>query len=1323
MEESLINLISDLNPIESPRLLHQTSHHNNHNHNHNHYHHNLNLKENYLEEVDKAILEETQWLNSNPSTLVWRDLRDRIIDDREFPEDFRQKLQLAKRYRSNLQSKVNVSMLGSETYNEAKNRVIYRISLLIFDEIIEEIISSLVEELMRTRNQQSVDLLSKIVLNGILDIHEGNRRHLKMSGKLALLHGAVEDIATNRNDCLGDDSWQKRSFDSLKRSSVTSLSVIQSEINSKVLEEKNNLDYKDLVEELLLYNRSFTIDAALLQHYNLIEQAYVQGIQYVPIIFRMESSYGKITVTKLYHTEEMAMLGTLMISCTNLGRIMIWRIRDKNISIDQEKDTKPPPKTINNDTEQIELIAANAKPKRKFHIVDFKIPTVEPSSIITIDSDNQITIWNVRLVFEQLADSEDVNKLNQKPNGSFAANLFSCFQWQKKKVTILIEEVTIINNQDLSFMFNMSTKNLDLYPVTKRGLVQKVYESITGSQSKSGSQGEPVKRGWDFGGEPKRELNFMTFTPTTFCHYQSIGYKDGEPRSIFVATSSGHMMKLNLDFLSASHEHDRSSFMDPSHQHMIAARKSKFQQTYKSAPFVHKEFINPNLAPQGFLLIPHEHDEGDFVLHPRPLEDNPSSTVHTSAANLPKHSKQLNINQVYREVFKFHENPIVLLDVLHEGKLSKDMESDNGERILSIDSQGFMAIWKYEERYLQGMNWFLPAHSKRLNLQIIHFDRPNNALVSIDDWQDNFQRYIEKQICISVESRDTAKIGLPVISANDGNSSPTFSDLEVENTKIEASCKKIYRYYPTLDADSGEWYQIEMLEGNFIRKQRRSSVSKGNKEEGVLSGTSTTPSGSPRVEEEQEARDSTLAAKIASRFRKTMIEKNQTHRKLRKYRVVATSLRLIIQKAVVSCDSEEVVLLYQATPVLSNSKTGKAVAKANSAQPASCYYIGSILTSGFIPLYSPTRLDFLKKDESILDLAVGPITLETLSRFVFILTNKRILIISISTGVCLTNGATDTSTNPSKTVLSTTAGGRLQPLTIATVINDCHLKSNFTPQSFAVSPDQRFLTILSTSGTQVVYQLNYTRISPFNVQPPPSSLPWQRSYEKLLSLAVKTYFSPSQTLHTTGSVDTSYEEAADYAVGISIDKIIEKVIEIDEINRKDILDELFEGKLGAIYPTKWPPGSRPTPKAREKKPLPELKPPFSPTPITTTENSPQLKSDSSIDDANQPSNSPEQQEQRLMAAEDVRDIASSKQTTKPPDLTIGAIDEKKKETKNDSNEDQTVDPSISPDTAGLTANQLNVVDEKYPAGMDNEGIAKELGLMASEDRNVSLSIV
>ncbi len=159
---------------------------------------------------------------------------------------------------------------------------------------------------------------------------------------------------------------------------------------------------------------------------------------------------------------------------------------------------------------------------------------------------------------------------------------------------------------------------------------------------------------------------------TSFCFHGSMTMLGRQP-SVMLGTSGGQLFKLNLD---------------------------RFVENFDAPLYVLKPFVQ--------------------------LEyQNPKFQDETTRQNLLILGRDTALgNKVEKEIFHFHRDPIVFLEML--------ALKGNSGRIISVDEKGVVALWNYDKEYFNGQCRFVPEKTAEISVILSSYEevKPTEVLDS-----------------------------------------------------------------------------------------------------------------------------------------------------------------------------------------------------------------------------------------------------------------------------------------------------------------------------------------------------------------------------------------------------------------------------------------------------------------------------------------------------------------------------------------------------------------------------------------------------------------
>ena len=274
-----------------------------------------------------------------------------------------------------------------------------------------------------------------------------------------------------------------------------------------------------------------------------------------------------------------------------------------------------------------------------------------------------------------------------------------------------------------------------------------------------------------------------------------------------------------------------------------------------------------------------------------------------------------------------------------------------------------------------------------------------------------------------------------------------------------------------------------------------------------------------------------------------------------------------------------------------NNNTTTTNTNTSSSNTVTVYYLLPYfpLLQTFHPHYP--RL-YMNSDDRVVDYCIGPLQFETLTRMVFVLTKKCVRVFSLHTGrEIITVDTNDTNSSATTTNVGTNtnnANNTTPDPTNTTTNTNTPLPftwelPSFTPTTISVCPSQRVLTLTATDDARIaVYLLQHIQdgTSTSNTTEDAELLNRFKLFEKVRP-AVKSVLPASEGtgIHTVLNIVT-YIPVELQQVTNEIRDILDLVYDhtwsviernLDHARRKGLINDIYEGDLGFIEPTVWPP--------------------------------------------------------------------------------------------------------------------------------------------------------
>jgi hypothetical protein len=638
---------------------------------------------------------------------------------------------------------------ANETLRDRTARCIGSVSYIIQEEVMAEVIAGIIKDIQES-HRQSKDVLAKGVLRGIMDVHEGNKRFLKASGKLQLLRGIIEDFSKHRADPHGSSNEEMDTIESLTVFNgpdlLESLHLkVQKEreggMLSKLLLRDNGKDRGWIVRELddeipnggnltnsgqssekvpyisMLHEQGF-LDMTRLESHRLKENEHIQDIRMVKLIghskvrskesilpsLEIDKRIGKISATMIYPDYEKK--NSILIIGTSLGRLLCYRIPWKlqssmNSTISSEKPSPHgSPQKINSNKDRqvptkkeepvIEFLASNRKKGKKGDPID-------QSEIVSIRCSpagpSYILTLNKtkRVVLWSLQDLF-LPIIDDHKNGTIKqSGIFSCFHCtdsHKRPAEKYIERLGTIDDEELLYRFRMNPWTFELYG--KESLRPKYCEKKMKNDSKT-------TKSSDTSNMNSTNKTLIMKVLRAVQTEQSMSLKDHRfPTAINFFGGLNDQKQLTSLVIGCNDGEVVKLNLD------FVFSELRGPIRHPRLPFVDKEFINPTQSPANFIMS---------------VSKNSSDTSNNTV--IPASNGG---NNVFREIFHWHRSPVIFLETIDEDDCT----------LLSIDADGIIAKWCYNPESFTGSGWFVPETVRQLPQMLVNYE-------PVDDDKDSMQ--------------------------------------------------------------------------------------------------------------------------------------------------------------------------------------------------------------------------------------------------------------------------------------------------------------------------------------------------------------------------------------------------------------------------------------------------------------------------------------------------------------------------------------------------------------------------------------------------------
>lgn len=641
---------------------------------------------------DGLISEETKWTEDETIAFWQRLNRNNEANDDEI-SSYKRLTADAQQYADYLRMKEHALAWRPDFTGDDSERMMRIINKELIYDTMDDIITSIAEE-CRVLSRRSVDMLSRSVLRGIMDINDGNQRFLTTSGRLTVLRGTIEDFISNRNGILAvSPDGRDPAFDKLK-TFTNNTSIVTSPLSNKntkskasILdiddEEQQRYDLKQPCQLILsLHFHNHYIDYTLLEDAILRESEFLSKMTYKFVTWPNGISLlgGKkkvlMTAAQLFslpsntsNNSANFVQDSILIAGYQNGSLAAWRLL---WSI-----TDPPERLV-------VYTPSGRGTDNNSPIVQLTLHFTDPLTVATV-SENSITsvfrLFLPQLEALPLPEAVDTAENDNAPQAQrgFFSRLFSC--GRNHNITSnnnngspkgtnskarpppagRVNRIVTVEPTDLPYQLPPSPADFDEPEDTKV------------SNKKRSADAKIIKAS---------QKSVAAVEKQTICIHPAITIS-GQAVSICLAPSPsqykinsknkdstacpGDIFKFNFDVLNNNPE----PLLSPLHTAILR-----------------EEYVRPDQAPKGYLL--------------KPTLDRPRG----------------NYNRVFREIFRFHTSPLLLL-----ASVSFSLQPG----LISIDEDGRIAKWSQQAAQLSGCLWWMPLMTVELSKMTVILQQPSQA--------------------------------------------------------------------------------------------------------------------------------------------------------------------------------------------------------------------------------------------------------------------------------------------------------------------------------------------------------------------------------------------------------------------------------------------------------------------------------------------------------------------------------------------------------------------------------------------------------------------
>ncbi|RYH13308.1 hypothetical protein EON65_35960, partial [archaeon] len=671
---------------------------------------------------------ERQWLEDNPRSPYWHYIEQQVKSVHPENQSVIEESQHYLQYQEEWHKWTRL-----EHFIELRKVLSRQIASIIYEEVVQEMAVQVVRDIFHLSGQ-SIDLLSKSLIRAILDINESNQRFLKMSGKLTLLRGAIEDFILNRNNFISAAQRDVEIKDSMlvnlqelsnppQYKPIRPLVVKPRSLKPRLIRpvmkkskskpkpkqraaEQNadsNADVPsssilkaDMKEEEiptqllpLTIHHTIHVHSAEPRHdylYNYIsaikEQEHVEGF-----------SMHAMPVLNLHHIHVMIAFPYYrshhhVAHSTHEDSIeAMAEIDDPQDELEINGEDLPKHMKRRNKERfnyvlvvasktEVEIFIYTCSKLSNTHILQYSAQFIVPTSpIVSIargpDQGYSLLVQTTAEVYVY-----DISPLLKSMYGAHKPHAPE----ETPTCGLFCGPKPPPHNPNCKCIFRMNAGDLSYFH-NDNMVVNSVYPSqksmmqrITGkfSRSKPGIQRQP-----------------------TICQFLPVYNVDHKVTSVLLGCNDGDIFKANTYALK------RSKLSHP------------VQPQYPV--FVETEYANPFITTKGYILqnsANHPTVASAFPLTPRS----------------PRPEDKVNADKVFRELFHYHRSPIILIHPLHN-LASKEV------KFLSIDDDGYVCLWKYSADHFQGVCWFVPLLTAKIDFSFDEYVLYDTTGLDTDGYQ------------------------------------------------------------------------------------------------------------------------------------------------------------------------------------------------------------------------------------------------------------------------------------------------------------------------------------------------------------------------------------------------------------------------------------------------------------------------------------------------------------------------------------------------------------------------------------------------------------
>ncbi len=678
--------------------------------------------------------EETFWLDDYPDTAHWQEIHKRALDDCASAGQRKELNSLLAKFFENYKEKAAHENKVKE--EQARDSAILQVSQEILWELCKDMVTSAYES-YRKRSKKITSVLDNTVIDVLYGTGKGQKYEIYMSGREFLAHGLITEL---RSDCY------VKSADTTRGQAIYDVNVSQENCINGMVDRAFGMGFSwnraaDPREEWFLKSdkvlsinqhhehgeveddrlRAAPIAQAEHRHWDGV---YLTRAPTTPLM--MPNIKGRIDFMRLFYRKFSG--SSMLFVSVHTGQFACWNVPHPSLersAVDGgEGEIVEPeyqPPVLVSISPQLDAVDSCS-------IVECREGSLGSLTLITLYANGHVRVW-------------DMNPVSVAGRRKGSDHLRAMFPTDPvtSYVPTVPSVIFHINPLDCSlpglnpekegkfmnFREAMTFNNIHREQIERNKLREKRRKPFAGSAApgETAAKEHLEEPGALFGTRKVRIPPQPGKFPCQVAFHPSLTLCGRNP-SIMVGTEGGDLLKFNMDF--------RVNDLDA--------------PIINIQPFVEFEFVHPMNA-----------------------------SALTTDIYLNPSKKDRKGNRVYRELFYYHKSPIVFLGALHR----------HSNELVSIDEDGYMALWEYTKEAYKGTACFRPKRTRRLDMDYLKTIKRYRAT------EDNLQPTPLQQRHLRVRVRECVKEKKQDISL--------YAHLTEREEEEEEYIKEIY--YPLLATD------------------------------------------------------------------------------------------------------------------------------------------------------------------------------------------------------------------------------------------------------------------------------------------------------------------------------------------------------------------------------------------------------------------------------------------------------------------------------------------------------------------------------------------